>query len=143
MNITKLENLPKDFKELVKASEAEGFNFIRKMDASWVKNENRFTKNGEFFLGIFEKENLVGCGGLNIDPYIEDEKIGRVRHLYIHPNFRRRGLAKDLMLQIEKSAKKRFQILRLRTFNPEASKFYLKLGYEKTAEKYATHYKVL
>jgi hypothetical protein len=30
-------------------------------------------------------KDLIGVGGLNIDPYSLTPKVGRVRHLYIRP----------------------------------------------------------
>ena len=91
---------------------------------------NRFDLAGEALFGVERSGALVGIGGLNIDPYFEDPTVGRVRHLYVHPDVRATGVGRKLMQAIETHAKGSF--LRLQLFTPEkaAGEFYEALGFE-------------
>lgn len=143
MNVEKIKSLPDDFIEMKKASFAEGFEFLDKMEKSWSSGENKFNKQGEVLFVAIENGKTVGICGLNIDPYTDDQYIGRVRHLYIMPSARRKGLARKLVGAVTAHAENHFDILRLRTNNPEACKFYENLGFSASNRDYETHYKKL
>ncbi len=58
---------------------------------------NTFSRPGEIpFEARFSPE-MAGIGGLNTDPYLGDPPIGRIRRLYVAPNFRRLGSNESLM----------------------------------------------
>ncbi len=141
MKISIMNELQIGLNGLVELSLSEGFNFLKKMEINWNEGKNTFNREGEVFFGVFDNDVLIGCGGLNIDPYIENNRIGRVRHLYVHPEYRRKGIAKELMMKIEKHAQEGFSLLRLRTFNPSALQFYKELGSGEIDDEYATHCK--
>jgi ribosomal protein S18 acetylase RimI-like enzyme len=73
---------------------------------------------------------VIGIGGLNRDPYFNDPKIGRLRHLYIESAFRRRGVGRLLVSQIIHESSQHYQLLTLRTDTTAADKFYQKLGFK-------------
>jgi GNAT superfamily N-acetyltransferase len=73
---------------------------------------------------------VVGVGGLNRDPYFNDPKIGRLRHLYVESAWRRYGVGSLLVNQIIYEAARHYQLLTLRTNTPVADKFYQKLGFK-------------
>lgn len=72
--------------------------------------------------------------GLNVDPYTEDERVGRVRHLYVLFDYRRLGAGRRLVEAVVAAAKSRFIFLRLRTESIEAADFYEKLGFQRSCE---------
>jgi GNAT superfamily N-acetyltransferase len=115
---------------LVDESKQEGFEFVQRTIDDWNSGANRFRQAGEGFWGLVSGAGLIGMGGLNIDPYVEDAGTGRVRHLYIRQAYRRKGCAALLMNTIIERAQLHFHLLRLFTANPGAAVFYEKLGFE-------------
>ncbi len=92
---------------LVQESKEEGFNFLIKLKSEYENKINIFNKTEECLYGIFQREKLIGIGGLNKDPYTENNKIGRLRRFYISKDYRRKGLGNlllnRLLLHAEKS----------------------------------------
>jgi GNAT superfamily N-acetyltransferase len=115
---------------LVDESRREGFEFVQRTIEEWNSGANRFSRPGEGFWGLVSDGELIGIGGLNIDPYFDDAGVGRVRHLYIRQEYRRKGCAGLLMQTIMGQARLHFHTLRLFTANPVAAAFYDRLGFE-------------
>lgn len=126
-------------KPLAKEADLEGHNFVQRTILEWESGRNDFSKKGEILFGIFDFALCVGIGGLNIDPYVNDSSLGRVRHLYISKKYRRMGLATQLIEKIIEVAKKHFTKLRLYTNNPSAALFYESLGFVKSNGIKETH----
>ena len=72
---------------------------------------------------------VLAVGGINIDPYFDLPSLGRIRHLYVHPHFRRGGIGRQLMRLIEASGSECFETFQLFTAEAAASKFYEAMGY--------------
>lgn len=143
LRFTRLDTLPEDFFALRAESEAEGFRFLRRMQREWAEGTNRFSEPGECLWGAFQAGALVGCGGLNRDPYVGVAGAGRLRHLYVMRGARRQGIASALIGRLEASARGHFALLRLRTDTEQAARFYLRHGYRPVAEEAASHVKWL
>jgi hypothetical protein len=62
---------------------ALNFNMLRRLEENWQRGENRFNAPGEKLLGAFLNGKLVGVCGLNRDPFSQQPRAGRIRHLYI------------------------------------------------------------
>jgi GNAT superfamily N-acetyltransferase len=131
--------LTKEFDELLDESLKEDLQFLKRLKEEWISGENRFDKNGETHVVASMGEKPVGFCGLNIDPYIDNPKIGRVRHLYVHPEYRGLTIGSVLIEEIIEEAKEHFKVLRLRTNDEGASAFYLKHGFKKSNLEYETH----
>lgn len=82
---------------LVEESKQEGFKLVQRTIDDWNSGANRFSQTGEGLWGLVSGTELIGIGGLNIDPYVANAGIGRVRHLYIRRAYRRKGCATLLM----------------------------------------------
>ena len=117
----------------------EGHNFVQKTIDEWNNGQNNFSQDGEFFFGAFFKGNCIGIGGLNIDPYSADRRIGRVRHLYVSKAHRKKGVGKMILRKIINSSRNTFDKLRLYTENPIASSFYVNNGFTKSSAKNVSH----
>lgn len=117
----------------------EGYAFIERTIGDWNNGNNKFSAPGESLWGLISGTALIGIGGLNRDPYTSDPNIGRVRHLYIRPNYRRNGYASALMLKIIYEAKQHFTVLRLFTDNPASSVFYETLGFQRADDFKVSH----
>ena len=119
-------------------SEAEGYRFVARLLADARSGDNRFDRPGEVFLGAFADGRLVGCGGLNVDPYAT-ASIGRVRHVYVAAEARRRGVASRLVQRLLDRGFKHFPEIRLRVSDARAASFYEAIGFQKIENRAATH----
>ena len=77
--------------------------------------------------------------GLNVDPYLDDPTVGRIRHLYVLPSFRRSGVGTEVVTACLDLATRNFARVRLRTFDPSAAAFYTAMGFVEVDEPQATH----
>lgn len=127
---------------LVKESKKEGFRFLERLVNDYETGANKFNKPGESLYGLFNKEGvLIAIGGLNLDPFSKEEKVGRLRRFYVSKNYRRIGLGRILLSQIICDAKNFYNVLVLHTDTEQGDKFYTSLGFSK--EKIylnSTHY---
>lgn len=124
--------LPFDrFAELVGESEREGYGFLRRLVDDWEDGSSRFARSGEALFAAVAAGRVVGVCGLNIDPYLRDDRVGRVRHLYVTAEYRRRGVGHRLVAEVVRSARGRFDQLRLRTESDPAARFYEEIGFRR------------
>jgi GNAT superfamily N-acetyltransferase len=138
VEIERLSELsPGQLRTLVADSETQGLRFVRRLDEEWAAGVNRFDRPGEALFVARDGSNVIGVGGLNVDPYADDTTVGRVRHVYVLSAYRRRGIAERLVTTIIDAARGRFQTLRLHTSNPDAARLYERLGFARHAD--ATH----
>ncbi|MGH0593488.1 GNAT family N-acetyltransferase [Bacillus pretiosus] len=129
---------------LVQESKEEGFNFLIKLISEYENKINIFNKTGECLYGIFQGEKLIGIGGLNEDPYTENNTIGRLRRFYISKNYRRKGLGNLLLNRLLLHAEKYFKVVVLHTDSKQGDVFYNANGFVKgEVYKGSSHYKVL
>lgn len=131
--------LPEELSEFVSESRAEGFEFLGRLQREWVSGENRFAKPGEAFFVARFRGTLAGVCGLNRDPFARDQRVGRLRRLYVRQELRRQGVARVLTAQALRHATPHFDRVRLRTDNAEASRFYGALGFAAIEAPEATH----
>ncbi|WP_141434287.1 GNAT family N-acetyltransferase [Bacillus sp. 03113] len=117
---------------LVLESKADGFRFLERLLNEFKDGSNKFSDFGEVLYGVFNhKDDLLAIGGLNIDPYSKDEKVGRLRRFYVKKEYRNKGLGKLLLDNIIDYAKTYFDILVLYTDTKPADKFYSSYGFKK------------
>lgn len=116
----------------------DGYFFMDRLAAEVRSGENGFQKPGECFLGAIADGMLIGCGGLNRDPYVTGV-VGRLRHLYVLRAYRKKGIGAALVQQLLEHSKSSFEVVRLRTSDASAGLFYDALGFERVAHESATH----
>jgi GNAT superfamily N-acetyltransferase len=145
LEIVRLEQLPMDkLKPLVEESREQGFGFLDRLVSEYVNGTNQFEKPGEALFSAYCDQQLIGIGGLNRDPYLEEGDIGRVRHLYVLSTWRNQGVGKRLVQSIIAEAKGLFRLLTLRTFSAQADCFYRAIGFQTKLEmNSATHHLTL
>ena len=123
---------------LINTSQLEGFGFVARAQLELFSGN--FDKPGSVLLGSFTASELVGVGGLTADPYPDAGlDMGRLRHLYVSPYYRRQGVGKELVTSIVEKARRHYQSLRLRTATPDAARFYETLGFITVTKSHATH----
>jgi GNAT superfamily N-acetyltransferase len=130
--------------ELVRESLSAGLPFVQRLVQDWSSGSNRFDQPGEGLFVAISDTQVIGVCGLNRDPYAGLPEVGRVRHLYVLASYRRLGVGRRLVREVERLARERFTRLRLRTNSTGAARFYLALGFEAVSgEAYCTHQKQL
>lgn len=138
--VTPVESVPGDVGELLTASRIEGYDFVERFVDECETGSNRFDRPGEAFFEVRRVGLLVALGGLNRDPYLDDPSVGRIRRVYVHPDFRRRGVGQLLVSTLVDHARDHFRRVRLRVGPPAAGGFYIRLGFSLTpAEEHSTH----
>jgi GNAT superfamily N-acetyltransferase len=129
---------PRELATLRELSLAEGFSHVDHIAAEYEKGNHEFEAPGAFGYGWYLGAELVAIGGLTLDPYIE-ERAGRVRRVYVHPEHRRRGLARKMMERILEEARQSYSFFTLRSATPEASALYVSLGFVPSTLPNVTH----
>jgi GNAT superfamily N-acetyltransferase len=128
--IQPIDSLPIDrLSPVVTEAAASGFHALSRLLSEWTSGQNRFNKPGEALFIAIEGERVVGVCGLNRDPYLSDQTVGRIRHLYVAVDHRRKGIGSRLVQTIMELARRHFARLRLRTGSPDADRFYRSLGF--------------
>lgn len=132
-----------ELEPLVIRSEQEGFKHLRRLVDEYVAGENTFSGEGEALYVVREQEQIIGVVGLNQDPF-SDHSTGRIRRLYVHPDYRHLGIGKQLVQKVTSEAKKFYNILVLYTNSEQASQFYIQLAFKQEhGNPHRSHYKVL
>jgi GNAT superfamily N-acetyltransferase len=121
--------LPRGIGELARSASSEGFGMVRRLVDDYSSGANTFSKHGECLCAVRNEDQVIAIGGINVDPYYESPSLGRIRHLYVHPDFRRNGVGAGLMGLIEGEGAKCFDSFQLFTESRAASSFYEALGY--------------
>ena len=121
---------PPDLSELLAASLEEGHLFVRRLIDDFESGLIRFDRPGEaLFVARGDDGRVIGVCGLNLDPFANDPAVGRVRHLYVLPAHRHRGVGRALLETVIAAARPRFSHLHLRTHNPHADALYRAAGF--------------
>lgn len=130
-----------EISNLLEESKRDGFRFLERLSADYQSGCNTFKKPGEMLLGAFHNETLIGLGGINQDPYSQNEKAGRIRRFYVSKEHRRQGVGELILRALLKEAEIFFDFAVLRTDNQEASLFYKQAGFiEDDRYENSTHY---
>ncbi|WP_419893502.1 GNAT family N-acetyltransferase [Oceanobacillus kimchii] len=137
--VTSLEQYKLDL--LIEDSLSEGYKFIKRLVDEYTLGSNKFDNNGEALYVARINDEVIGIGGLNIDPYLNLSDVGRVRHLYVLRKNRGIGVGKKLLNTIIDEARGSFRTIRLSsTDNPAAINLYVECGFSKVEGIYkASH----
>lgn len=127
---------------LVEESRAEGYRMLVRLVDEWRDGTNRFSHSGEALFVARFQDRIAGVCGLNMEPYIRDPNLGRLRHLYVAAKLRRHGIGRCLVNRIIAESASTFTRLTLRTNTEEAAAFYAAVGFSKAepANEYVTHF---
>ncbi len=140
LNIEPIQELNiKEIAPLIKASEQEGFKFLRRLKNDWINGTNRFDKTNEQLYQVRQGTQIIAIGGINNNPYKEAGKIGRIRRMYVFPEHRRKGIGRKLILHLLETFGDKFEKITLRTDTEEASRFYESIGFKNIQSANHTH----
>jgi len=120
-----------DFQSLLKISTDEGYSFTQKLLDEYESGVNRFDSSGAALLGVSADQQLIAIGGAHPDTYVNQPQIGRIRHVYVLPDYRRTGVGKLIMEALIDHARAHFEILTLRTPTAHGDAFYTALGFSR------------
>ena len=126
-------------RRLAAQARTEGHRFLDVLVEEWISGENRFSLPAEAFFVARAGSRLVATCGLNRDPWAGDARVGRLRRLYVAPDWRRRGIARLLTWAALCAARGHFDSIRLRTFSSNAPAFYQHSGFRPAGHAEATH----
>ena len=121
----------------------DGYKIVRRTIDQWKSGENQFKSYQEVLYGVKVAEEIVAIGGINIDPYLMDEDIGRLRHFYVHRVYRNKGIATTLLNKILEEKAAHYMVIRLTARNEVAMQLYEDYGFKKVVEFKATHIRVI
>jgi GNAT superfamily N-acetyltransferase len=128
--ITRVTELSRDhLASLLAESEASGYRFLRRLVDEWDRGVNRFSRAGEALFAAESEGRIVGVCGLNVDPYLNDPRIGRVRNVYVLVAHRGRGIGRRLVERAITAARGHFRGLRLRGEEAGPARLYESLGF--------------
>lgn len=137
--ISRIDGIGPELRALAACARGEGFAFLDRLITRWEDGSNRFGRAGEAYLGLWADGTLIAAGGLNRDPYADDDSIGRVRHFYVRPETRRLGAGRALIGEIVHRSRSSFTVLRLRTTTDRGAAFYVALGFQPCTQADASH----
>ncbi len=120
-------------------AQIEGYDFIETTVTEWASGVNRFDAPGEIFCGYFVDGQLVGVGGVTLDPFAGRADVGRIRRIYVRPAWRNRGIGRALVLALLDHARKGFASVRLRAENADAARLYESIGFAPIHDANASH----
>jgi GNAT superfamily N-acetyltransferase len=118
-----------DFRPLIDASKAEGYDFVQKLWDEYQSGKATFQEPGAVLLGVYDDERLIAVGGVHSDPYLKEVSAGRIRHVYVLPEYRRGGMGKKLVQALMEYGANQFNTFTLRTMTQHGRDFYTALGF--------------
>ena len=90
--------------------------------------------NGFLIAELEEPVGFIACD-TNWFSYVELRRVGEIHEIFVHPNYRKRGIGTTLLrkaMEYAKSRKRKIMGLWVGVENYEAKKFYEKFGFTKT-----------
>ncbi len=120
---------PEALAPLAEESERSGWRSVRRLADDLRSGANRFDRPGERLFAATYGAAVVGVCGLNVDPYADEPKVGRIRRLFVLNAYRGRGVGATLVRMAVAAAAGRFRRLRVRTENAQAGRLYERLGF--------------
>jgi GNAT superfamily N-acetyltransferase len=142
MNIQPIVNLSfDDLKPLLDLSLQEAYGFLQTLWDEYQSGKTTFSEHGAVLLGSRLGERLIAVGGIHTDPYLNSPSVGRIRHVYVDPIYRRNGVGKQLVHSLVRHASSQFRFVTLRTQTQQGCAFYEALGFSPVFRfEHATHW---
>jgi hypothetical protein len=125
--------------EMLAEAQREGYKFLDTLLREWESGKNRFDSPGEALCGYLDHGVLLAIGGLNLDPFLNDPSIARIRRVYVREAWRNQGIGAALLDNLINIARQNFRCVRLRADSPRAARLYERKGFVPTPNPSATH----
>lgn len=118
-----------DLHPLLDQSLIEGYDFLQILWDEYESGKNRFDAMGARLLQAHIHDQLIAVGGVHPDPYVQQRGIGRIRHLYVLPAYRRTGVGRQVMAGLLDHARAHFDVVTLHTMTLHGDRFYRAIGF--------------
>jgi GNAT superfamily N-acetyltransferase len=138
LEIQTIAHLPMHIRALESEAIAEGFRFLTRLISEWHSGANRFDAPGECLMAAYSNQQLIGIGGLSIDPHGKPG-TARLRRVYVAPVARKQHVGQTLVEALVKHAALHFWNVRLSTDTTGGDAFYVRCGFMRVDEVNATH----
>ena len=144
MKPIQIENIDAyDWKQILDTSQSEGHNMVNRLVTEFRAGTNRFDAPGEALFVHLSGNSVIAVAGLNREPDTSIPQAGRIRRLYVVPDFRGKGLGRSLVDVIASTAKTDFDILTVNVGKIRARAFYEHIGFAAVKHPSITHEKGL
>jgi GNAT superfamily N-acetyltransferase len=120
-------------------ADADGWRNVARLVTDLASGENRFRGRGEALYAARSGGRIVAVGGINVDPYAQDRRTGRLRRLYVLRSARRQGIGRALVAALLAHGRRSFDEIRLHTEDDAAAAFYEAIGFTPEGGAHHTH----
>ncbi len=131
-------DLPDGFTDLAGAARAEGFNFLDRLEARWTNGAYDGDRNASVF-AVFGEDRPIAIGAQTFDEYDPSPEHRRIRHFYVHPDFRRNGVGRTLAGALIREAFQLAPHLHLRATHDLSHAFWDAMGFERVDRPDRSH----
>jgi len=136
-------DLPESFAALDAAARAEGYDFLARLARNWRDGAYLGDADASVF-GVYGPNNLEGgdlvaVGAQTADEYDPAPDHRRLRHFYVHPDARRRGVGTTLAGTLIQEAFQIAPLLHLRATHDLSRAFWDSLGFERVDRPDRSH----
>ncbi len=128
--ITDIHNAGLD--QILTESKKYGYGMIERLITEWESGMTDFSDENEAYFAYEEHGEILGVGGINEEPYLRIKEYGRMRHLYVLKQWRRKGIGKGIVNATIEFAKDHYNLMTLMTpKDGSADAFYESIGFKK------------
>lgn len=119
-----MDALPDGFEQLCDEAKAEGHRHMARLADDWACGAQRFDRDGEALLAAYLEGDLVGVGGLTLEPTPTAEPALRMRRLYVSPGSRRAGVARAIASALAQEALGQVALITVHAGDDGAARFW-------------------
>ena len=127
--------LPVSFDVLRNDAEASGYRHMSRFAAEFNGTPAMF----HAIFAAYVEGNLAGLGAITDEPQPTSAPAWRMRRLYVHRQFRRRGAARAIALALIQEAASKVRMLTVNAGNDDAAGFWEQIGFFGVNGKGWTH----
>ena len=123
------DRLPRGFDALLSDAEADGHRHLGRLAAEFASNRAMF----HLVAAATVDDTLVGIGAVTDEPSLSHEPAHepawRMRRLYVHRDFRRRGVGHAIAATLRQGAVVKVRLVTVHSGNSDAAEFWAAMGF--------------
>jgi GNAT superfamily N-acetyltransferase len=127
--------LPVTFDTLRDDADADGHRHMRRLAVELDGTPAMF----HAIFAAYVEGSLAGIGAITDEPGPTSTRAWRMRRLYVHRRFRRRGAARAITLALIQEATSEVRMVTVNAGNDPAARFWEKMGFYQVSGKGWTH----
>lgn len=135
------EGLPPEFARLSAQARAEGYDFLDRLANRWRGGAYDGDAEADV-LGVSDEAALLAIGAQTYDEYDPQPEHRRIRHFYVLPEARRRGVGRELASALTERAFVRAPRLHLRATHALSIAFWDAMGFARVSRPDRSHEKM-